>query len=548
MGHGGSLKKTLHTVRYLKPQQIYYQLRRRLLPGRLVKSTPARPHASQPLALLPGIPRDRKFLGPGHFVFLNREGRWAGAVDWEAPGQSHLWQYNLHYFDYLMQPKLDAASGLALIRNWIDHHPPRAPAVGWEPYPLSLRIVNWIKFLVGRSAIPGEVLASLSLQALNLKRQLEYHLDGNHLWANGKALWFAGIFLNEPPLANLGRHIVLQEIHRQLLPDGGHFELSPMYHAIITEDLLDLINLCRSAAAADEPTLSVLQQAAAKALSWLAAISDSQGNFPLLNDAAYGVAATSSELREYGDRLGVRPSAAAVPELQLGPWSGQNLSGYRIFSHGPFRVLWDTAPLGPDHLPGHAHCDMLSVLLDFEGANILTDTGVSQYDAGDQRRYERSTAAHNTVVLDGLEQAEMWQAFRVGRRGYPQECALLGRSLRCRHTGFAIWRRGLGHERMLTFLDNGLAVTDYVTGPGSHQFRAYCHFAPQVKIEALSGGDFLINQRLLVKSWGAEAKLATSPYCPEFGRVLTRPCLILQGDFRQRHAFGLQFLTTTRGT
>ena len=63
---------------------------------------------------------------------------------------------------------------------------------------------------------------------------------------------------------------------------------------------------------------------------------------------------------------------------------------------------------------------MLSVLLDFEGQNILTDTGVSQYEEGEQRQYERGTSAHNTVVLDGLEQAEIWKSFRVGRRGHPK--------------------------------------------------------------------------------------------------------------------------------
>jgi len=497
------------------------------------------------MALMAGIDRMPTYLGNGRFLFLNREEDLGAEIDWQAGGLPHLWQYNLHYFDYLNQPDLDYDAGLALISSWINQHPPKATAVGWEPYPISLRLINWIKFLTaGRKTIPQYVIESLLLQTLNLRRQIEYHLGGNHLWANGKALWYAGTFLGEDSLADLGKKIVLAEMQEQFLPDGGHFELSPMYHALLTEDLLDLVNLCQNGPKNhNNNELMLLKGVASRALGWLGTIVDDQGQIPLLNDAAYGIAAPYKELVSYAHLLEVAGNLQRIPIINIGPWSGRNLSGYLLLKHGPFRLLWDTAPLGPDHQLGHAHCDILSVLLDFRGKSILTDTGVSQYDESEQRRYERGTAAHNTVVLDGLEQADIWKTFRVGRRGYPRHFVIEGQRLRCSHTGFEIWRPGLQHERMLTLLDKGFELTDYVTGPGHHQYQAFFHFAPEVQIEALPGGVFRINQQLLLKSWGAEAKLATSKYSPEFGRVLTRPCLILQGDFHHQHSFGLQFLT-----
>ena len=174
-----------------------------------------------------------------------------------------------------------------------------------------------------------------------------------------------------------------------------------------------------------------VKEAAARALGWLGAIVDDQGQIPLLNDAAYGITSPYRELLSYAHLLGVAPDFQNIPKIKIGPWSGRNLSGYLSIGHGPFRVLWDTAPLGPDHLLGHAHCDMLSVLLDFWGQSILTDTGVSQYDESKQRLYERGTAAHNTVVLDGLDQADIWKAFRVGRRGYPKDFKIEGQRMRC---------------------------------------------------------------------------------------------------------------------
>lgn len=543
------IRRWWDTASHLQPHQLLYQVRQRVFPPRLRKRAGLR-YPIRPIGLMAGIDRKPTYLGNGRFLFLNQEEDLGPEIDWQAPGLSHLWQYNLHYFDYLNQPDLDYDAGLALIASWINQHPPKATAVGWEPYPISLRLINWIKFLTpGRETIPQYVIESLLLQTLNLRRQIEYHLGGNHLWANGKALWYAGTFLGEDSLADLGKKIVVAEMEEQFLPDGGHFELSPMYHALLTDDLLDLVNLCQNVPGNDNnKKLMAVKEAAAQALGWLGAIVDDRGQIPLLNDAAYGITPPYRELLSYAHLLGVAPDFENIPEIKIGLWSGRNLSGYLSIGHGPFRVLWDTAPLGPDHLLGHAHCDMLSVLLDFRGESILTDTGVSQYAASEQRLYERGTAAHNTVVLDGLEQADIWKAFRVGRRGYPKDFVIEGERMRCSHTGFEIWRPGLGHERMLTLLDNGFELTDSVKGPGHHHYQAFFHFAPEVQIEALAGGVFRINQQLLLKSWGAEAKLATSKYSPEFGRLLTRPCLILQGDFHRQHSFGLQFLTAAENS
>lgn len=508
------------TICHLQPRQVLYQVRHRVLPPRLQDHIKIRSRV-RPIPLIPGIKRPQTYLGDGRFFFLNREEGLGAEIDWQAAGLPRLWQYNLHYFDYLNQPGLDYDAGLSLINSWINHHPPKSTAVGWKPYPISLRLINWIKFLTTwQENIPPHIIESLLLQTLNLRKQIEYQIGGNHLWANGKALWYAGTFLGETILADLGKKIILGEMKEQFLPDGGHFELSPMYHALLTEDLLDLVNLCQSVPTNEvNKALMRLREVAGRALGWLGAIVDDQGQIPLLNDAAYGIAASYQELLPYARLLGVAPDLHNIPIINLDPWSGRNLSGYLLVSHGPFRLLWDTAPLGPDHLLGHAHCDMLSVSLDFEGQRILTDTGVSQYDEGAQRLYERGTSAHNTVVLDGLEQAEMWKTFRVGRRGYPKHFVQEGQRLRCSHTGFEIWRTGLQHERMLTLLDNGFELTDSVTGPGSHGYQAFFHFAPEVHLEALSGGDYLINQRLLLKCWGAEAKLATSPFSQEFGQI-----------------------------
>ena len=82
-------------------------------------------------------------------------------------------------------------------------------------------------------------------------------------------------------------------------------------------------------------------------------------------------------------------------------------------------LLIDVAPIGPDYLPGHAHADTLSYELSLYGKRVLVNSGTSRYGSGPKRDWERSTAAHNTVEVDGQSSSETWSGFRVARRAYP---------------------------------------------------------------------------------------------------------------------------------
>ena len=101
------------------------------------------------------------------------------------------------------------------------------------------------------------------------------------------------------------------------------------------------------------------------------------------------------------------------------PWTGY--FGYR---HGGDSLIVDCGPVGPDYQPGHAHCDTLSYELHVGGVPIVVDSGTFDYEPGQFRHYLRSTAAHNTVRIDGQEQSEIWGQFRVARRARPVEAHL----------------------------------------------------------------------------------------------------------------------------
>jgi uncharacterized heparinase superfamily protein len=181
------------------------------------------------------------------FVFLNESRSITSKASWNDTAVEKLWLYNLHYFDDL---NADGAVTRRewhrrLIERWIEESPP-GYGNGWEPYPSSLRIVNWIKWTLSGGELSPRAIASLAVQIRFLCNRLEFHLLGNHLLANAKALIFAGAFFEQEEgegwLAK-GLAILRREIPEQILADGGHFERSPMYHGIILEDFLDIENI-----------------------------------------------------------------------------------------------------------------------------------------------------------------------------------------------------------------------------------------------------------------------------------------------------------------
>ena len=180
--------------------------------------------------------------GPRGFVFLNQPGQ-LDEIGWDGPQREKLWRYNQHYFDDLnaIDAPTRRAWHTALVEDWVADNPP-GHGIGWEPYPLSLRVVNWIKWSLAGTTLSPAALQSLAVQVRWLTDRLEIHLLGNHLFANAKALVFAGLFFQGKEAdtwLKKGLRILERQVPEQILPDGGHFERSTMYHALALEDILD---------------------------------------------------------------------------------------------------------------------------------------------------------------------------------------------------------------------------------------------------------------------------------------------------------------------
>ncbi len=392
----------LHTLRWLQVSQLIWQVYRRMRP---VVATPdvSAESCRQRIAAtgFAAGPQPGPQSGQCELRFLNISSpAEPDHIDWHPANRSRLWRYNLHYFDYLHWDSIPEQYKTAYIENWIAANP-QGTADAWEPYTLSLRVVNWIKFFNSREHVPAVWQQSLINQVYWLQHNLEHHILANHYYKNAKALLFAGVWFKDERGAEFlqrGQRLLVEQTREQVLEDGGHYERSPMYHCIVLEDCLDVVNLMQGSPElfADEH-VAVVSDAASRMLRFVDEVRGADGRIPLFNDAAFGIAAEPAELLDYGSRLlGYEPLA---PPRQPAPVRYPQ-SGYYGYRYNRDSLIIDCGAVGPNYQPGHTHCDMLSFELCLDGRRVVVDSGVHGYDDDDTRHYLRSTAAHNTVTPD----------------------------------------------------------------------------------------------------------------------------------------------------
>lgn len=474
------------TLRWLKREQLFGRLRLHL--------RRARPDFSPSPALrrqfgpwVAPAEREPSLIGPSRWRFLSEEHDLTD-VGWDDPTIPLLWRYNQHYFDDLnaSESKSRQQWQRSLVQRWCnDNNMPNGTA--WAPYPTSLRVVNLVKWFLSGAMPEAAWLHSLATQVRWLSQHLEWHLLGNHLFANAKALVFAGLFFEGEEAERWlesGVQILRRELPEQILEDGGQFELSPMYHALALEDVLDLLNVIEALATTESEAKTfqqALQMRANAMLPWLLCMTHSNGVLARFNDCATGIAPNVEQLLRYAERMSLQtrgPGSQAIIHLKD--------SGYIRIANGVAVALLDAAPIGPDYLPGHAHADTLSFELSIDGREVVVNRGTSIYGDGPRRQWERGTAAHSTVQIDGHNSSEVWAGFRVGRRAKATVVRAEPGFVHACHLGYVHLPGSPVHHRRWALDSTGLAVDDQLDAT-AFNFSAISriHLHPDLAIEQI---------------------------------------------------------------
>jgi uncharacterized heparinase superfamily protein len=519
----------LNTLKYLKFQQLFKRLTRIFISIKPDLS-PAPAIAIPVQSLKMPIKKQVSMLSEFSFNFLNLESEVKNKIDWNSPNHDKLWLYNLHYFDDLNS--LDSEKRrdwhYNLIYKWIVENPP-GDGIGWDAYPSSLRITNWIKWSICGNGFDQNILNSLAIQLRYLSKNLETHLLGNHYFANAKALYFGGLFFTGPEADNwykVGSSILISEIEEQVLNDGGHFELSPMYHSIFCEDLLDLFNIDL---VYNKKSLPILKTKIIDMLSWIKVMSHPDKKLSFFNDATFGVAPRFDDLNSYAKRLNIEFNLNLNNTL-----SNLKDSGYIRVNGTNIVAILDVAKIGPNYLPGHGHADALSFEISLFGSRFIVNSGISTYNVSNERQMQRGTSMHSTINIDNKDSSELWSAFRVGRRANIKEIKINQKdslNISASHDGYYRLFGKPCHCREWIFSDNQLKLLDTVLGHGFHKIESVLPLGPEVEIIKIQNNKVELciqNQTIIILfNSNGHLELINSKYFIGFGQSLNNQHLVL---------------------
>ena len=521
-----------NTLRYLKWQQIYFRLLRKLIKPKVTErfqgSKPHRSKAWKHLMLY-----DEKIDNQLEACFLNHTKKLDLPADWNNESLSKLWVYNLHYFEDLLSNNAEEKRNfhLQLLSSWVDQNPV-GYGNGWEPYPTSLRIVNILKAWLGGLELDDKLFKSVHSQASYLSNDLEKHLLGNHYFVNLKALLFAGVVFNQVSWSETAERGLLAEIPEQILQDGANFELSPMYHALNVVDMLDMFNLSRAySAKVSIQLVSLLKEYIPKMLKSMEAMAHPDGGVSFFNDSADGIAPGKEKIESYAHKLGFKVSHLDIYSAQI---IDNANSGYVCATADGNKLIFDASPVGPDYIPGHAHADTLSFELSIGAQRVFVNSGTSEYGLSPKRLAQRKTASHNTVEVDGKDSSQVWSGFRVANRAeiISKHTELKNDhsiELLAAHNGYKSLFGGCIHKRKLTFSENSLIVSDSLERTFKYaKSRFYFHPDLTISLEdnllRIEGTALILHSDLT----GKVASLVDSSWYPEFGVEMPNKMLELQ--------------------
>lgn len=414
-----------HTIRRMKPSQILYRISKKMglrctigcgvqiIPGH-VRTVAAIPELDFDPVFLQRFSPEELLQNRVTFLHVSHQMDWNGS--WQIHEQSDLWNFNLHYFEYLF-PLWNAFKETGnrhyldkteeMIRSWIVRNPREEGGPGWSAYTVDLRLTHWLSFYTYAQEwlsddLKAKMLTSICEQYTYLSEHVEKDILGNHYFEDLKTLVLCAVFFEDMKMLECAVEALKKECAEEILPDGMHFERSPMYHNLVLEGLMKAAAALRGCGHPEEVLEDYIRLMTDAAWS----MEESLDRLPLFNDSGSNVAKSLDALVK-----------AAKTHFQIVPVyrSAFPEAGFYLFKKGNWKLIVDAGEPGPSYIPGHVHCDALSFELFCCGRPVAVNCGTYAYQS-ELRDFFRSTMAHNTVSVNHQEQSQCWGVFRVARR------------------------------------------------------------------------------------------------------------------------------------
>ena len=439
-----------------------------------------------------------------------------------AGDHKNIWELNRHQHlvllaqAYLFSGRDEFVTEIVReLNSWFEQNPFQR-GINWaSALEVAFRALSWIwiwHFVSDRFDPPfcRQFFEGLYHHGLHLEVNLSYYFSPNtHLLGEAVALHALGTLFPQFPTAarwrETGARVVRAELDNQVLADGCHFERSTYYHVYALDMFLfHAILRGRSAGNNGDPALDdVYREKLARMARFLDAVLGPSGILPFIGDddggrffhpygprsrfglatlATCGIVRDPSALAEQAVWWLKSPPLALV---QSAPRESVCFpdSGLVIMTAGKLQLIVDAGPFGPGSA-GHSHADTLSVVLRRGNEQILIDPGTYTY-VGDPawRDRFRGTAAHNTIRIDGMDQAVPRGPF--GWQTRPKVELLKWETSAAQDTLIAACSyAGFRHQRkvVLRKMEQQVLITDDIEGPpGKHRLEQFWHFGETVR-------------------------------------------------------------------
>jgi hypothetical protein len=456
----------------------------------------------------------------------------------EAGDCKFVWEPNRHHQLVVLGRAYRAGGDIRFARavaeqldSWLTQNP-FGIGMNWRSgLELGIRLINWVWAidLIRESGVISEeldrrLMDSISRHIWEIDRKYSRGTSvNNHLIGEAAGAFVAASYFRNLRHASRWRQrsweILNREILNQTHPDGGTVEQAIGYHLFVLQFFV-VAGITARATGRDFP--GSYWSRLERAFEFLAILSEGGDRLPAFGDGDDGYVLdlghdprSVQEWLAVGAALFARSDFKAKAEGLAEPvkwllgeagcqrfdavpdWPDKKCtsralsdSGYYLLQHGqldsPDRIslVFDCGPLGMEPLAGHGHADALSFTLRAFGRDVLVDPGTYDYFSyPDWRQYFRSTQAHNTVVIDGLDQSEMLGRFLWGRKARARclcwEPSDVGGKVVGEHDGYTWLRDPVIHRRQLEL--NGrmrvLTVRDDILARGRHDAAVCFHLA-----------------------------------------------------------------------
>ena len=479
------------------------------------------------------------------------------------------------------------------IEHWMDTNPyPRG--TNWiSGIEIGIRIVNLFYML---KYLPLDILTRNQNKLLQnfvfvhsqhlYRYPSKYSSCGNHALAEALGLFISGLCC--PSMKNahnwkaFGKNVLEREVTRQIYLDGSSFEHTIPYLQFVADHFLIFYLICKEY---DNSITTEIEKRLKAVCNFISYIVDIKGNIPMIgdDDAGYllklwfgehnnflSLLNTGSVLFDRPDWICPSAQLDSKTLLLLGnsaklkweelkkdeAWKSKSCyfdnAGLSIISHSKkgreIKFIGNSGPLGLEPMSGHGHADALSFFLSINGQPVFIDPGTYLYHSGGKwRRYFRSTAAHNTIQVDGKDQAEQLTDFMFGDFYHVNNIHWSEKDDRidwgAEHNGYQRLKDPVIHRREVSYIKHGYSfkMADTLKCLGKHDVKLFFHLHPNIKVRAEGGNTFhlsmddisimlRVDPQLKVQVFSGCEKPLSGWYSPNFNRLQKTTSLVFSKE------------------